>query len=570
MKRSNRNYAFTTAFVDALVAVGLRNVCITPGSRNSPLAFAFADHPGITDWIHHDERSAAFFALGLAAASRLPVGVVTTSGTAAAELHPAALEARLARVPLLLMTADRPPELRDVGAPQAIDQLGLFGKAAKWFHEVAIPDPRLGSYPSALATRAWAAALDLPHGPVHLNFPFRDPLAPVPVSGDVAEQPEPVRAPSYAPGLLEPDPTTLDHITAKVSGRRLLLLVGPLDRPHFPEAVAMLAARADSPVVADPLSQLRAGTHDRTHVITTGDSLSRVGRLDLDLEPEMVIRFGAAPTSNALSSWLADHPHIPQIVVDEADWRDPGGSAATMIRCDPIAFARHLATTIDPAPPGWAADWGEADRTARAALGNSLTFPSEPAVVAALAEVLVDDAILYVGSSMPVRDVDTFFPSIDRRVRIMSNRGANGIDGLISSGLGASVVGRPVVILSGDLSLLHDLTALGTAARFELPVTVIVVNNDGGGIFHFLPQAGFPQHFEKLLGTPHGTDFRSAAGVFGVEHQLVEDEGVFRELAGKPAEGPRLLEIRTNRAENVAIHHEAWRAVASGFGQKIE
>ena len=563
MKRTNRNYAFTTAFVDGLAAVGLCHVCITPGSRNSPLAFAFADHPGISDWIHLDERSAAFFALGLAATTRRPVAVVTTSGTAAAELHPAAVEARLARVPLLLLTADRPPELRDVGAPQAINQLNIFGTAAKWFHEVASADPRLGGYPASLAARAWAAALDLPSGPVHLNFPFRNPLAPVVVAGDIEEQPDPATPPNYVPGRLELDPTAVEEIARTVAGLRSLLVAGPLDRPGFPEALAALAARAGFPILADPLSQLRAGEHDRTLVITTGDPLSRVGRLDEDLRPEAVIRLGATPTSNALSTWLADHPEIPQIVVDDAGWRDPGASATTMVRCDPVSFARQLAGVIETAPSGWATAWLGADRAARAGLTSSLTFPSEPAVVAALAEAIPDDTILYVGSSMPVRDVDAFFPSTDRRVRILSNRGANGIDGLISSGLGASANGRPVVILSGDLSLLHDLTALGTAARFELPVTVIVLNNNGGGIFHFLPQADFPDHFERLLGTPHGTDFQAAADLFGIEHHQVEDDAVFKELVRTSTKRPRLIEVRTDRTANVAVHEKAWRAATA-------
>jgi 2-succinyl-5-enolpyruvyl-6-hydroxy-3-cyclohexene-1-carboxylate synthase len=565
MKRTNRNYAFTTAFVEALADLGLRHVCITPGSRSSPLAFAFADHPDITDWIHHDERSSAFFAVGLAVATRRPVAVVTTSGTAAAELHPATVEARLARVPLLLLTADRPPELRDVGAPQAIDQLDLFGTATKWFHDVAIPDPRLGAYPTALAARAWAAALDLPAGPVHLNFPFRDPLAPVAVAGDTIEQPFPPQPPTYVPGRLELDPAAAQELARAVSGRRILLVAGPLDRARFPEAAGALAVQAGSPIVADPLSQLRAGRHDRTHVITTGDPLARAGRLDGDLAPEVVIRFGAIPTSTALSTWLVDHPEIPQIVVDDGGWRDPGASATTAVRSDPASFAGQLTAMIDPSPAGWAMVWEKADQVARAALASSLVFPSEPAIVTALAEAIPDDTILYVGSSMPVRDVDAFFPSIDRRVRFLSNRGANGIDGLISSGLGAAAEGHPVVILSGDLSLLHDLTALGTAARFDLPITVILINNDGGGIFHFLPQAAFPQHFERLLGTPHGTDFQAAADLFGIEHHLVEDDTVFKQLVGMRTKNPRLIEIRTDRTKNVAIHEEAWKAVADSW-----
>lgn len=236
-----------------------------------------------------------------------------------------------------------------------------------------------------------------------------------------------------------------------------------------------------------------------------------------------------------------------------------------MVRSDPLWFARQLVELVKPAPADWAADWTAAENAAREALNNQLAFPSEPAVVAVLADAIPDETTLYVASSMPIRDVDAFFPSIDRRVRILSNRGANGIDGLISSGLGAAAEGRPVLVLSGDLSLLHDLTALGTAARFDLPVTIVVINNDGGGIFHFLPQAAFPEHFERLLGTPHGTDFQAAADLFGIDYHLVESETALNNLVATAAQHPRLVEIRTNRVENVAIHERAWRAVATGY-----
>lgn len=562
MERSNRNYAFTTAFVGALADLGLRHACITPGSRNSPLALAFANHMEITDWVHHDERSSAFFALGLANASRLPVAVVTTSGTAAAELHPAAVEARLARVPLLLLTADRPPELRDVGAPQAIDQVNLFGTAAKWFHDAALPDSHLGRYPVTLAARAWAAALDQPHGPVHLNFPFREPLAPVVVPADVPDPVERLETPAFVQARLEMDSESAGEIAGQVGDKRVLLIAGPLDAPEFPRAAASLATAAAWPIIGDPLSQLRTGDHDRSHVITTGDPLARSGRLSGDLKPEVVIRFGAMPTSKALSTWLAANPAISQIVVDEAGWRDPGSSAGSVVRSDPTSFANRMAEHVDPAPSGWAEAWQQAERAARGALESSLIFPSEPGIVAALAGAIPEGANLYVGSSMPIRDVDAFFPSLDRRVRFLSNRGANGIDGLISSGLGAAATGEPVIVLGGDLSLLHDLTALGTAARLGLPVTVIVVNNDGGGIFHFLPQAAYPEYFERLLGTPHGTDFQAAADMFGIEHHLVDDEQTFQDLVGVAPRHPRLIEVRTNRHENVAIHERAWQAVA--------
>lgn len=561
MERSNRNYDFTSAFVDGLASMGLRHVCLAPGSRNSPLALPFAAHPAITDWIHHDERSAAFFALGLAKTTRAPAAVVTTSGTAAAELHPAAVEARLGRVPLLLLTADRPPELRDLGAPQAIDQIDLFGSAAKWFHEAAVPERGLGRYSVALAARAWSAACDQPAGPVHINFPFRDPLAPLPEEFDVGEDSRALPPTSYRPARLVPNDGVIEEVAAEMAGKRLLIVAGPLDQPGFPAAVAALAEACHSPIIADPLSQLRAGPHDRSLVVTTGDVLARIGRIDDALLPQAVIRFGAPPTSKALTNWLATHADIPQIVVDEAGWRDPGMSASMMVRSDPVAFATLLTDRVEASPVTWATAWLKADRAARAALHSAAGFPTEPGVVTALADALPHRSLLYVASSMPVRDLDAFFPAVDRDIRIVANRGANGIDGFVSSALGAAATGAAVVALAGDLSLLHDLTALGTAGRLGMPLTVVVVNNDGGGIFHFLPQARFPDYFERLLGTPHGTDFGTAADLFGVGYHLVDDADVFRGLVGVPSDGPRLIEVRTDRHTNVAVHDAAWRAV---------
>jgi 2-succinyl-5-enolpyruvyl-6-hydroxy-3-cyclohexene-1-carboxylate synthase len=296
-------------------------------------------------------------------------------------------------------------------------------------------------------------------------------------------------------------------------------------------------------------------------VITTGDALARTGRLDTDLRPEVVIRFGAAPTSKALNGWLAARPEIPQILIDDAGWRDPAARSTRLVRADAALFASALADVVESAPASWAAAWAKADSAATQALIENVPFPSEPAIAAVLAAAIPGDTTLYGGSSMPIRDIDSFFPSTSKQVKIMSNRGANGIDGLISSGLGAAAAGGPVIILSGDLSLLHDLAALGTVARFGLPVTIVVVNNDGGGIFHFLPQAAYPEHFERLLGTPHGTDFQAIAAAFGIDHHHVVDSDTFHTLIATPATGPRLIEIRTDRVENVAIHEAAWRAV---------
>lgn len=567
MQRSNRNYAFVVPFVDALAGLGLRSAVIAPGSRSTPLALVLADHPEIDDVSFHDERSAAFFALGAAKTSRVPVVVVTTSGTAAAELLPAVIEARNGRVPLLLLTADRPPELRHVGAPQAIDQVKLYGDAVKWFHEVGVPEPTpefLRTAP-ALAVRAWADAVGAPAGPVHLNFPFREPLVPVAVPGEVPEIEMAPRPPRYLPGRLHPDEASVGELAALAEGKRTLIVAGAQDDVALAPALAGLAGAAGFPIVSDALSQLRAGTHDLANVIAFGHAMAAAGWLD-DSPPEVVIRTGAPPTSKRLTSWLADHPEIPQVVIDPAGWRDPDAAASTVLRADPALTATALTKVIAmTADPDWMRTWRQADDAAAAALAASTAsweFPTEPGVVEALAAALPAGALLWVASSMPVRDVDAFLPRIDRPLHITANRGANGIDGFLSSGFGsAAATTAPTYLLAGDLAVLHDLTALAAAARLQIPATVIAVNNDGGGIFSFLPQVDYPEHFERHFGTPHGLDLAIASRALGVEADQIAGRQVLVEALEHITESPRLLEIHTDRSSNVEVHRAAQNAV---------
>jgi len=540
---SNSAYRATALLVATLARLGLRHACVTPGSRNTPLSLAFAEHPDVTDWIHHDERSSSFFALGLAKVTRTPVAVVTTSGTAAAELSPAAVEARYGAVPLLLITADRPPEHRGIGAPQTIDQVGMFGTTVRGSADAMLTELGPGEI-TELAVTTWNGAVRRPGGPVHLNLGFREPFVPTDLT-----VPE-VDAPASAAAGHALDASSLRTAAAMLSGKRALIAAGPLDEPGFVDAVTALAAETGWPILADPFSQLRAGPHDRSRVIAAGDALFRKGRIPG--LPEAILRLGAPPTSRAFTAWLEEHPQVPQIVVDEVGERDPSRTARLMITADPVGFAEAL--SVEPAAAGWAEAWTDADGNARGALAG-LPFPSEPAVVQTLAERLPAHSNLYVASSMPVRDVDLFFPCVDRPVRMLANRGANGIDGLVSSGLGASAAGAATFVLAGDLSALHDLGALATAARLRLPVTIIVVNNDGGGIFSFLPQSKLPRHFERVFSTPHGLSFVPVAEALGLRAIGVERYDQFVSALGEP--GPLLIEVMTDRDANVRLHEEA-------------
>jgi len=536
-------YRAAALLVATYARLGLRHVCLTPGSRSAVLSLAFAEHPDITDWIHHDERSSSFFALGLAKAARSPVAVVTTSGTAAAELFPAAVESRFGAVPLLLLTADRPPELRGIGAPQTIDQVGMFGSAVRMSIDEMLAEMSLDEV-TKLAVTTWSEAGRRPAGPVHLNLGFREPFVPTEFSvPDVQVLPQPV-----TPRPI--DSESIRSAAAMLSGKKVLVAAGPVDEPGFAEAVTRLADNAGWPIMADPLSQLRAGVHDRSHVISAGDALFRTVRIPE--EPKVVLRFGAPLTSKAFTTWLSDHPHTPQLVVDEVAGRDPSRTAKMMITADPVAFAAAL--SVEPAAADWVQAWTSADRNAGDAMARA-PFPSEPAVVQIMAERIPAYSNLYVASSMPIRDVDLFFPSIDRPVRFMANRGANGIDGLLSSAMGAAAAGTQTFVLTGDLSALHDMSALATAARFSLPVTIVVVNNDGGGIFSFLPLSKLPRHFERVFSTPHGLSLVPIAEALSLRAVQVDRHDQFVKALSEP--GPSLIEVVTDRAQNVRIHEEA-------------
>ncbi|MDH3306006.1 MAG: 2-succinyl-5-enolpyruvyl-6-hydroxy-3-cyclohexene-1-carboxylic-acid synthase [Acidimicrobiia bacterium] len=555
----NRNYAFTRPLIDTLANLGLRHACITPGSRNTPLALAVADHPLVRSWIHIDERSAGFFGLGMARATRTPVVLICTSGTAAAEYLPALAEAELGRVPLIVLTADRPPELRDSGASQTIHQEHMYGRAVKWAHDAAPPDPAADPtrYAARLATQAWTFTNEAPRGPVHLNLPFRDPLAPIQVDGEASR---PGLRPVVHLGRLSADDGALLDVAGRLRGLRTLIVVGPIDEPGLSEAVIALADALDSPVIADALSGLRTGTHPLDRVIVTGDALARSGRLDTDLRPDAVIRFGAQPTSKALNGWMSERTDVEQIWVDDAGWRDATASATVIIRSHPEETARRLSDLVEPGPSGWPDRWADAEAAVLEAW-RDLPFPSEPAVAAILAEALPDGSSLMVGSSMPIRDIDAFFGGQERSLRVLGNRGANGIDGLISTALGVAAVSGPTYVLTGDLSLVHDLTAVSAGVRLGLDLTIVLVDNGGGGIFHFLPQADFPEHFETHLATPHELDLPAIVTAMGANHTEATTVDELAEIVVVRPSGISVVTVRTDRTANRQLHHELFGRV---------
>jgi 2-succinyl-5-enolpyruvyl-6-hydroxy-3-cyclohexene-1-carboxylate synthase len=568
MDPTNHNTALASAFAEELARSGLRRAVVSPGSRSTPLAVALWRQPEIEVTVIVDERSAGFFALGAAQASGEPVALLCTSGTALANYHPAVAEADLAAIPLVVLSADRPPELRGIGAGQTIDQIKTFGEAVRWFCEVGTHDADDTGllHMRSVACRALARARgEIRPGPVHLNLPFREPLAPVPVEGAVtATDPLALEGREGRPLTavtrvdLEPTAFVLDevagHIGDAIAG---VIVVGRQTDPELREPLAHLACASGFPILAETTSQLRLGPHDRSYVITTYDTLLRDEHWARGVVPELVLRFGDLPTSKPLREWLTASG-ADQIVVDpEGGWNEPTNRAAAIIRADPTECASGWAARLEseerPAPKAWLT----AEAQALVAIAEALdeeTEITEPGLHLALGHAHADGDLVYTASSMPIRDQEAFLGPDDADVLMLCNRGANGIDGLISSGIGAAQAsGRPTTIVTGELGFLHDLGGLAALRDVSTPVRIVVIDNGGGGIFHFLPQQAAldPEEFEPLFGTPRAVSVERAAALFDLPYLRL---GSLADLPGALAAGTGLIEVRTDRQTNVAAH----------------
>ena len=582
MRPSEVTWRYVEALVEGLVAGGVRHVCLAPGSRSTPLAVVMAAHPGLRLWMHVDERSCGFFAVGLARGlGGQPVAVACTSGTAAANLHPAVVEARYGRVPLVVLTADRPPELREVGASQTIAQAGLYGAHVKWWADAAPPEatPAMLRYAAMLGARAARLAADPPAGPVHLNLPFREPLVPTRPQEAAAPAAAADGQPPWEPLRNEAQPTgPAGEAEARQladwlgSSARPVLVLGPQEDPRLAAAAARLASALGAPLLADPLSQARWGDHPLGAVIDAYDLLLRDEALAARLRPDLVLRMGAAPVSKALLGYLERHHDVPQLVLDvHGGWRDPVLTGRPLWTADPAGLLAQAAQRLRAGPPdgrrqgpepAWLSTWQALQRVARDAARRLLAADealSEPAAVTTLVDCLPDGATLYVGNSMPVRDLDAFGQSAPRPIRVLANRGASGIDGVVSSALGAAAACRPAPagLVIGDLSFYHDLNGLLAARLHALSLTVLLLHNDGGGIFSLLPQAELPEAlFERLFGTPTGLDFEPAVGMYGGRMVRAESPGALeqalRDALGRG--GLQVVEVRTRRQANAALH----------------
>ena len=567
---------FCATLVDEWAALGLTNAVVCPGSRSTPMALALAQDDRITVHVHHDERSGSFMALGLGLSTGRPAALLCTSGTAATQFHAAVVEAHQAFVPLLVITADRPPELHHVGAPQTIDQRELYGTAVRWYCEPGAPAEGGSPWWRDLARDSWVRALGEHPGPVHLNLAFREPLI-----GSAGELP-PAGEPFPTPEQDERFPTgaqwglpdeELGRIAAALSGCTGVIVAGVRAARCSADArsVHLLADHLGWPVLADAPSGCRLEVRG---CVTAFDGLLRHGPFAAAHQPEVIIRLGGLLTSKALNAWVAAAPAITIGIDPYGAVADPDRVLGQKIPADIATVCDQLRSVIRTgAPAEWRERWVDAERRAVDAIDavlNRHVEATEPAVAVDLFEMLSSDGTLVLSSSMPVRDAEWYAPP-RAGVRVLSNRGANGIDGVTSTAVGASLGGRPTALLIGDVAFLHDTNGLLGLMRRGVNLVIVVIDNDGGGIFSFLPAHDelTTDRFEQLFGTPHGVDLLALAAAHGIPAERVATRtGVQAAIAGALTRGgPRIVMVRTDREANRLLHGEIQLAIGDALDE---
>ncbi|PSL50518.1 2-succinyl-5-enolpyruvyl-6-hydroxy-3-cyclohexene-1-carboxylate synthase [Salsuginibacillus halophilus] len=555
--------------IDELYQQGVREVVISPGSRSTPLSLLAREHPGINVHVHFDERAAAFVALGISKATQTPAALICTSGTAAANYYPAVIEAKQSRVPLIVLTSDRPNELRDNGAPQTIDQLKMFGDAVKYFHELDVPDPteRMLAYARSQAARACQEAATSTPGPVHLNVPLREPLLPETSlpnlwgASKIHLQQFSVRGRALA------DVTALEHVLTRA--KRPIIVCGELDDRADEAAVLRLAESWQVPVFADVLSNLR-GQSKTAGVISTFDTLLKSSEVTEKLTPDVIIRFGTMPVAKSYAAWLSRTPWSTHIVVDpDGGYREPAGVETILLPVQPHHFVQQVSDRLYQLEADWLEAWQKVHESVLQTFMEPLAGGGLTEAGAASALNSVKHGLIFTSNSMPVRDLNTFYHPEETKTRIMANRGANGIDGVISTALGAAAAGYEVTLLIGDLAFLHDYTTLFFAKKAGLSLRVVVINNDGGGIFSFLPQREGTPHFEEVFSTSFQPPVAELAAASGASFKRVAALHEFTSLLSEPLQGIEIIEIVTDREENRVWHEKVSEAAVQAAAEVV-
>ncbi|MEJ7541230.1 2-succinyl-5-enolpyruvyl-6-hydroxy-3-cyclohexene-1-carboxylic-acid synthase [Staphylococcus intermedius] len=536
-------------FVSELYAYGLREVVISPGSRSTPLALAFECHPHIQTWIHPDERSAAFFALGLIKGSQRPVAILCTSGTASANYVPAVAESHISRLPLIVLTSDRPHELRGVGAPQAINQVNMFQNYVRFQFDLPIADGTPNTFDvNKYQLQKASQFFDGPHqGPVHFNLPFREPLTPDLSRQDLLTSYHYER-PHYQKTM------DLSAILPVLKQSKGLIIVGDMQHQDISQ-ILTFATIYDLPILADPLNGIRATQHP--NVITTYDLLLRSG---LDLSADFVIRVGKPVISKKLNQWLKTTDATQILVQNNADIDAFPKNPDFFFEMSANDFFRTLGDLPAAYRKMWLRQWQSMEEQARHAIkAHQKTANDEAAYVSRVLDKLGADDALFVSNSMPIRDIDNLY--IDHQARIYANRGANGIDGVVSTALGMAVH-KKVTLLIGDIAFYHDMNGLLMSKLNDIHMNIVLLNNDGGGIFSYLPQKeSAPEHFERLFGTPTGLNFEHVALLYDFNFKRFQDLQSF-EYSHLTTMTPTLFEIVTSREANYEAHQNLYQKLS--------
>lgn len=563
----NTNSVCASILTQTWERLGLSTAIICPGSRSTPLAIAFARSEGIEAIPVLDERSASFLALGIARKSKKPVVIVATSGTAGANFYPAVIEAKESRVPLLVLTADRPPELRFCHSGQTIDQLKLFGTYPNWQAELALPSGEMGilRYFRQTAVQAWERSLYPQAGPVHLNLPFRDPLAPLleATAADLASQfdPEDFFAGIGQNSQLIHHSSFILHPLEEWQCDRGIIIAGVAQPQHpreYCHAIATLAKTLKFPVLAEGLSPVRNYAQLNPYLISTYDSILRHQQVASQLKPEVVIQIGELPTSKELRSWL-DLTQAKRWIIEESDDNlDPLHGKTTHLRISIEQLADIYRRVKSPSV--YLQMWYNAEAKVRKAIDSVMAdtedlFEGKAAWL--LSKTLPPGTPLFIANSMPVRDVEFFWTPNDSTVQPFFNRGANGIDGTLSTALGVAHRQQSSVMLTGDLALLHDTNGFLIGKKFQGHLTIVLINNNGGGIFENLPISKFDPPFEEFFATPQKINFAHLCQTYDVEHELITSwQQLEQRLNPLPSRGIRVLELQTNRKADAKWRQE--------------
>ncbi len=582
--KTNRNILWTETFVREIISLGVKFVSISPGSRNTPLTLAFANNKKIKSFVHIDERSSGFFALGLAKASGTPVAVVCTSGTAAVELYPAIVEAYQQRVPLIICTADRPPELINSGANQTINQNNLYKNHIRWFADVGLPEPiipRLKELKVIVRKAIYKSTIES-KGPVHLNFPFRKPFEPKTYTDEINEDV------IYFAENISSSPDRFCKEEAKdISNEKWflkicsylekfekgLIIVGPGNyNPKFLKKCQALSQKLSYPLLADGTSQLRFGSHSKNNIISNYDAFLRSNIFSRNHQPDVIIQFGRTITSKGLDTFLENCSAARFMINEYGDWFDPANKSIDSFACQPYLFCDKMLNALNKnkvkrKKSDWLISFNSTEQKVlelKRKIIDRSTFPNESRLINGIIQAIPDGCQIMVSNSMPVRDFDYFASCTEKKIVVFNNRGASGIDGITSTALGiAAAVQKRTVLITGDLAFYYDLNGLLGAKKYSIPLVVILINNNGGGIFEVLPISNYGKVFKKYFVAPHDLDFKNFTKAFSGNYKLIKSWNDFK-ISFSPAikrKNFSVLEIKTNAVESLNLRKKFWKAV---------